>query len=289
MIRYKRPKPPPDWETRVAHARDYICRIVEGGDIPKEDDFETLWKDDVKPRFQAAQHRKCGYCEQKLTDTGAIDHYAPKGQVCTLLDDPATWGHEIRNTNIVRERKNPRISGCEVGYWWRAYDWNNYILACERCNTGWKRDLFPIREARCQPMPRTRAAAEMWKETPLLLNPFDSDEPWRHLRYLEKGEILGVSEQGRETIRTCALDRESLREDRERFIDDVLRQLRLLRRLEKEIEELERVGAVDEIGIIEKEISDLWDTIGRWQEDAAPFAGVIRSVIYHEMPPAQLN
>ncbi len=131
MIRYTRPEPPPDWEKRVAQVRDRIQEMVELGCCPKSTDFEPRWQHrKIKKCFQRAQHCKCGYCEQPLTDTGAIEHFAPKAGVTALGNAPATWGAEEPGCNLVTGRQTPPVPGCEVGYWWRAYDWNNDLLAC---------------------------------------------------------------------------------------------------------------------------------------------------------------
>jgi hypothetical protein len=69
---------------------------------------------------------KCWYCE---CDGAAgfyfqVDHFRPKKRV--------------KNKGSARNEFEP-------GYWWLAFDPNNYRLACQRCNTGaGKRDQFPL-------------------------------------------------------------------------------------------------------------------------------------------------
>jgi hypothetical protein len=72
------------------------------------------------------------------------------------------------------------------GYWWLAYDWSNYLLSCEVCNRVWKGNLFPIR----QPPHRSAPPAEnSVKEVPLLLSPYGSRDPARHLQFNKDGSV----------------------------------------------------------------------------------------------------
>ena len=69
---------------------------------------------------------KCWYCE---SDGAAgfyfhIDHFRPKGRV--------------KNKGYKRDEYEP-------GYWWLAFNPDNYRIACQRCNTGaGKKDQFPL-------------------------------------------------------------------------------------------------------------------------------------------------
>ena len=97
------------------------------------------------------------------------------------------------------------------GYWWLAYTWENWLLACDRCNRAWKGTLFPVAED-----PRPEPAPDM-VETPLLLDPFGSENPSTHLQFDPLGQVEAVpgSRMGFETVRTLGLDREQLRGFRE--------------------------------------------------------------------------
>jgi hypothetical protein len=174
---------------------------------------EELWRD-YKPQFSDAQRGKCGYCERIVTsEPAAVDHYAPKGPIGDLLAE----GRERDSSTNVKGRKLKRA--CATGYWWLAYSWTNWLFVCNRCNTAWKKTLFPVRESRTRPPSRARP------HTPLLLNPFGPYDPVDHLCFDALGQISrrGWSALGRETIRTCGLDRESLRHARHGIAADTHR------------------------------------------------------------------
>ena len=105
---------------------------------------------------------------------------------------------------------------CEDGYWWLAYDWDNYLLSCTLCNRPYKGTLFPIKEQRpAHPDPASEYPCENPKqgdqETPLLMNPFDPNlEPSEHLEFTESGLIKHKTDTGKETIETLGLSRDSL-------------------------------------------------------------------------------
>ena len=96
---------------------------------------------------------------------------------------------------------------CDRGYWWLAFEWNNLLLACERCNRAWKGTLFPVAEE-TRPIPPEPDAPE----TALLLDPYGDENPAKHLRFDTIGQVSAAPESriGRETIRTLGLDRDSL-------------------------------------------------------------------------------
>ncbi|WP_437298630.1 hypothetical protein [Sorangium sp. So ce426] len=217
MLGFRRPKRPRGFAKEVGAVRRAVASACAAGQVP---DFLPLWrKDEYKRKFVAAQHGKCGYCETySLNHPPAIEHYAPKGEVEAL----ASEGIEADGLYGVRDRATAQIS--PTGYHWLAYDWNNWLLACERCNTGWKRSLFPVREHPhpCPPAPGRRY-------TPLLLNPYGVEDPVEHLEFSALGDIIARhgSEYGEATIRTLGLSRrESLRHVRQGFAEDATRHAR---------------------------------------------------------------
>ena len=176
----------------------------------------------------------------RLEHPAAIDHHAPKAQVQVLLND----GFEAPGLYNVRERETVEIS--DRGYHWLMFDWKNWLLVCERCNSGWKRALFPLREDEDSESVRVRqtiyrlAGIEAAKAacpdascrpnrrrkvTPLLLGPFGPEDPVEHLEFTSLGDVVprSGSEHGQATIRTCGLHRESLRKARQSFAEDAFR------------------------------------------------------------------
>ncbi len=222
MMLLNRPQAPDGFADKVRGARKQVEAAVKFGDRPVFE--ERLWREH-KAEFSRAQHGKCGYCESFVIGpcVGDVEHYRPKAEITELDDDPHTWGQELPGLANVTGRK-PRPL-CDQGYWWLAYEWSNYLLACERCNRAWKGSLFPIRN------PRSLPPAEGDLEGPLLLNPFEKERPAEHLRYDDLGQVEAArnSPLGFETIRTVGLDRESLRaarEEKAKRIHALIRQLR---------------------------------------------------------------
>src|SRR5262249_18557685 len=170
----------------------------------KSTDFENRWGN-FKDKLFEVQHKKCGYCEMPLgTHPADVEHYQPKAELQELPEDEQEWGKEGEGVFNVVGRRPRHVS--DSGYWWAAYSWENYLAACNRCNSGWKRNLFPIDEK-----PRT-APLQGRQETPLLLNPFRGEDPADHLEYTKLGQVkaLNDSKYGKATIATCGLDRSSL-------------------------------------------------------------------------------
>jgi hypothetical protein len=211
MLRFKRPRRPKGFAKAASAAARAVTSAIAAGQRPE---FPELWAG-FKDLFVVAQHDKCGYCETfSLNHPCAMDHIAPKGNVHILVKD----GVEADSLYNVRDRETREIS--RTGYYWLAYDWNNWLLVCERCNTGWKRTLFPVREVPypCPPRPRRRY-------TPLLLNPFGPEDPVDHLEFDSIGVIFPRegSALGDATIQTCGLHRESLRRARQGIAADTHR------------------------------------------------------------------
>lgn len=116
-----------------------------------------IWRDfyDLLPD---AYKRKCWYCEaEEIRSDMPVDHYRPKNKV---------------------EDEQPHD-----GYWWLAFDWQNYRCACTFCNSrrvfdeteGGKACRFPLEN----PEDRAFVPAEQVKlrnERPYFLDPFDPDD-----------------------------------------------------------------------------------------------------------------
>ena len=165
-----------------------------------------LWRKGVKPHFMALQGRTCGFCERKITDAGDVEHYRPKSAIFVL--HPERQGVELESLNNVSGRVflKPPTHGChESGYWWLAYDWDNYLVACGICNQRWKNALFPIEGGHG----REPQQGDEHLERPLLLDPYGTEDPVVHLAFSEFG-VEGLTAIGRATIETLGLNRPSL-------------------------------------------------------------------------------
>lgn len=248
MIRFQRPPQPAGFGHGVARPG------------PKGPFDSRVWGAH-KAAFSTSQHGKCGYCESYVAGTqdGDVEHYAPKAEV---RDVHATAQGVEAQPGLARIKKGSRktIPRSSTGYWWRAYDWTNYLFACAVCNQRYKGGVFPL-----DPPPPAR-----WKPTrtdarhrPLLLNCYDEAAPWRHFQVdALTGTIIGVTADGRATIATCGLHRETLRVDRRRAVARA-------RDLCDEIQ-----APATRAPVVGRDWKDLCD-LGR---DDAPFAGAVRAV-----------
>ncbi len=143
----------------------------------------------VKNALLKAQYNKCCYCESKFLSTsyGAVEHFRPKGA--------AKQKHGQREEY--------------PGYYWLAYDWDNILVSCERCNSSHKGNLFPLAG---QGKRAQSHYDDVKAEQPLFVNPARED-PRRHIRF--RGEVaIPITKMGRETIQGMGLRRSDLEEDR---------------------------------------------------------------------------
>lgn len=89
--------------------------------------FPDEWNEaDVRGVLYAAQGRVCGFCGSYLpvNDRGDVEHFRPKNAT----------GKDARRTPP------------NGGYWWLAYELENYLLSCSRCNRTLKKTRFPLRD-----------------------------------------------------------------------------------------------------------------------------------------------
>jgi len=128
--------------------------------------------DQVSDALHDLFHSKCAYCEVKTeaSDWGNIEHYRPKSRFPEL-----------------------------------AFDWDNLLWACSRCNSGCKGDEFP--EA---------------SDGGPVLNPCD-DEPTEHLVFdldpvAELANVYGETTRGQTTVEVLQLNRPDLRKERSRYV-----------------------------------------------------------------------
>jgi uncharacterized protein (TIGR02646 family) len=84
-----------------------------------------------------------------------------------------------------------RLSPC------RTFDWHNLLLACETCNSNYKRDKFPRKNGK-----------------PLLINPVE-DDPRKHLQLNRTGKFVPLTDEGKASISVFGLDRGPLERTRE--------------------------------------------------------------------------
>lgn len=154
---------------------------------------------------------KCAYCENTMLGAywGDVEHYRPKNPVS---GDPAHKNHP--------------------GYFWLAYDPENYVPACNKCNQPkWNR--FPLAAG----SPRAYTAGEVKNEKPLILNPY-TDDPVTHLtfQFSETDNragawAAGLTEAGKKTRDLLQLNRGDLLTERKLQQDIALGDYFVSRRL----------------------------------------------------------
>ncbi len=153
----------------------------------------------IKDVLFRMHYGKCCYCERKRTRKREmdVDHYRPKA-------------------GVDREASHQ-------GYWWLAYDWNNYLWSCKPCNQGYKKEEFPL-------LPDGVRAEEeghdLTLEKPSLINP-RFEEPREYLAYFKSNlggrwfaRVIALPElsgdkkrRGEETIRILGLNRDDPGDD----------------------------------------------------------------------------
>ena len=209
------------WRARAKAATD---EVIANGKPDKWKD--TIWSA-LKQYLYLLSENKCGYCEVDVfpVSLGEVEHYRPKGRV----DEDTAAKHQ--------------------GYYWLAYDPNNYVPTCPQCNGGkGKTNRFPISGKRS-----TKPGDDLAAEKPLLLNPFHKESPAKHLRFHVReddpafGQIKGRTPTGKKSEEIYRLNRGGLLTSRKQELTVLLERLRLvwgdpqkLENLMVEIEEARR-------------------------------------------------
>src|SRR5205085_9189437 len=133
-----------------------------GRRITQRDIKDAIYKG-ARSYIYKAFHGKCAYCEAKfvLDQSGDIDHFRPKARVTDENDRPVKLN-----------------SVDHPGYYWLAYDWQNLLPCCSKCNRPSKHasgkiigkgTRFPV-ENRHAFRPE-----EVMAETPMFINPAAED------------------------------------------------------------------------------------------------------------------
>jgi uncharacterized protein (TIGR02646 family) len=154
----------PDYlsDAKVEASKTMIREQVANGD--QKLNIPNHWSDKNKNNtikdtlFEMHHNGKCCYCERKRTRKREMDveHYRPKARVTDELS--------------------------HKGYWWLAYDWNNYLWSCKSCNEGYKINQFPLLSGGIR---AENEEDELELEKPCLINP-RFEEPNKYLAYYKK-------------------------------------------------------------------------------------------------------
>jgi hypothetical protein len=209
VLLFKRPSKPPGFEDEMKPHRQAVQDLVDAGEALSF--VQSAWQK-YKMAFVDAQHEKCGFCEQNPTRTGhgAVDHFRPKKSVSKLVVKAAEKDEGLPNVEGGRCERI-KTGPLRRGYWWLAYDWQNWLYICGLCNSTWKKDIFPLAAE-----PIEKSPGPGVEDRPLLLHPYGQADPALHLTFDEEGQVEGLSRRGRETVRTLGLDRNTTRKHREK-------------------------------------------------------------------------
>ena len=172
-------------EVWLKKAQEEIQRASAAYQAGQTWDFKPLWIE-LREHLLDLFRGKCAYCEAGIghTGTGDVDQYRPKGEVAEDDNHP--------------------------GYYWLAYDPQNYLPSCQRCSIIAKKNHFPIGGVRAY-----EPGDSLEAEEPLLLNPY-LDDYSEHLEFVpsvdldDPGYAVGISEKGKVSIEILSLNRPEL-------------------------------------------------------------------------------
>ncbi len=257
MMRFSRPAEPPGFAKRAKDIRATIAAMLLAGKAPASSDFKNVWGR-FKDTLVTAQHGRCGYCDALVAHIGYgdVEHFRPKSAVQEVSDSDALGA-------CARDEAPTVKTFSHTGYALLAYDWNNYLFSCERCNQQYKRCLFPLATR------SSAAPSDGQGEVPLLLHCYGPDEPADHLEFDEIGFVKPVqgSQHGYETIVTVGLGRSTLilaRRDKTERIHLMVRRLN---------DKMKAGG--DWVGVLRDLVIEC--------DAARPFGGVARAIVQQQL------
>jgi len=155
-----------------------LLRKVEKHQALTDQDFKRHWgKKDIRKALWQHHKKKCCYCERKRDRSREpdVEHFRPKGGVAEASD------HQ--------------------GYWWLAYYWQNYLLACKLCNQAYKKNRFPLVD---ETQRSYSCRDKIVREQPILINPINEDPEllitYSYLESLNMVKAIGWGIRGEMTV-----------------------------------------------------------------------------------------
>ncbi len=182
---------------KAARASLEQCYDAGNRDFTSKDfDNNIYGHQEVKASLIAAQDYKCCFCESKIGHIAYVDveHYRPK----------AGWVQDEEPIN-------------KPGYYWLAYEWDNLLLSCEKCNQRYKKNYFPLAN-------NTRAFSHhdnVDLEEPLFVHP-GKENAEAFITFNEEVPVaINDNLRGAATIKRLGLDRELLNERRREKLNTI--------------------------------------------------------------------
>lgn len=245
---------PDGWEEK---AKELSAQLTAANSKRKRSKIlsdNPIWQELLVPLYRLSKG-KCWYSEARdVMSDRDVDHFRPK--------------NEARNLDG-KERE---------GYWWLAYDWENYRLSSIYCNrrrsdkfskvkkVGGKWSYFPLFDetAPCKSKDRLR------DEDKMLLDPTDKDDP-DLLTFDQNGDAVPNTSNSKEIQRVKAsidlynLDYTPLKEERQKVWD----------KCQRHINEIENIRSNPNYGIADNErIKFIKEEIRRMIEPEEEFSMV---------------
>ena len=203
MIRHYRGSEP---QSLVNVRNQELLNLRNLGRVPTSDDIEGYKV--VAEELWRMQHHKCCYCEMKIPQAfNDVEHYRPKARANRFPGSTQTHG-----------------------YWWLAFNWDNLMYACPRCNRSNKNDRFPLSHG---DTPLQAEQMPPGQENPLLLDPMSAINPMEHIQfvYTPIGSTIQWwarprqnSQWGLESIKIFGLNAPELLELRSDHVQDVVQE-----------------------------------------------------------------
>lgn len=203
---------------QTKNAKNAIDNGVKKPEELVSTDFKSAWTDAKwKEALKTSQDGLCFWCTVEPKDghsPGEIDHIRPKTEVRR-----GVFRKQRRNGQEYLE-KLPK-GGLHPGYYWRAYDPDNLVFVCSRCNRN-KSSLWPVDlwENRAD----WKAPQQGVREIEPVLDPFETDfDPLKHFQFDEFGTIHEVpgDARARVTILLVGLDQPPYTDDRKKLLYDL--------------------------------------------------------------------
>lgn len=149
------------WFTKAA------ARTKEFVKLGSFKETSSIWSN-AKPAFMILQCNKCAFCERPFTGPDEsriemdLEHYRPKSAVA---DWTAPSGSKSYSMSL--GAASPK------GYYWLAYNTDNYAAACKICNSDYKGASFPIAGKRCT---KPTGKIKLSDERPFLVYPIGKSD-----------------------------------------------------------------------------------------------------------------
>ena len=254
---------PPNWRERAERATNKLLRLPEDQRSAFLESHSDIWRD-LKPALEELSSRKCWYCEGRTARFDFhVDHHRPKNRV--------------KNKDGTQEQ----------GYWWLAFDYRNFRLACDYCDslhvgpngiTRGKADRFPLAPGSIR---ASSPGSNIEAEVPLLLDPTRPSDPL-FLWFLDSGQACpscttGLPHQrAKETIDVLNLNDIRVVEERKKLWNDIIS---LLERGNRTWEQYEK-GSPAALREFEYVIRDIQDRVSLLAEFSATARACLKGSAY---------